>query len=125
MAIEVDAEELTAGRFPWVVSVTALTVFVIIGIRYKAALVPVKLLFTIALPILSVLGAGVFVFQDGALNWTGIGSMKSQGGLVWINPVACSFMLIGFGLDYDIFLFSRIYASRKSGEILDDNEAII
>lgn len=125
MAIEVDAEELTARRFPWVVAVTTVVVFSLIGVRYRAALVPVKLLFTIALPILAVLGAGVFVFQDGALNWTGIPSMQSQGGLVWINPVACSFMLIGFGLDYDIFLFSRIFASRRSGEHLDDQKAIV
>merc|ERR1712226_1030213 len=77
------------------------------------------------LPIVSVLGTGVFVFQDGVLNWTGIPSLQSQGGLVWINPVACTFMLIGFALDYDIFLFSRIYADRKSGKFYDDKEAIV
>jgi hypothetical protein len=42
MAIEVDAEELVAGRFPWVVALTALVVFCIIGLRYGAALVPLK-----------------------------------------------------------------------------------
>jgi len=77
------------------------------------------------LPIISVLGTGVFVFQDGALNWTGIPSMQSQGGLVWINPIACTFMLIGFALDYDIFLYSRIYADRKNGLFLDDEASII
>merc|ERR1712150_105025 len=51
--------------------------------------------------------------------------MGSDGGLVWINPVACTFMLIGFGLDYDIFLFSRIYATRKDGTFRDDNKAIV
>mmetsp|Transcript_53331 Transcript_53331/g.165330 ORF Transcript_53331/g.165330 Transcript_53331/m.165330 type:complete len:405 (-) Transcript_53331:366-1580(-) len=125
MSAEVDAEELTASRFPWVVAVTVAVVFSVIGLRYRAALIPVKLLFTIALPILSVLGTGVFVFQDGLLEWTGIPSLKSQGGLVWINPVACTFMLIGFALDYDIFLFSRIYADRKSGEFVEDRSAII
>eukprot|EP00440_Ansanella_granifera_P062850 gb/GFBE01068151.1/.p1 GENE.gb/GFBE01068151.1/~~gb/GFBE01068151.1/.p1 ORF type:complete len:824 (+),score=193.95 gb/GFBE01068151.1/:1-2472(+) len=125
MAVNVDAEELAAGRFPYVVAVTALIVFCLVGIRYRAALIPVKLFFTIALPIIAVLGSGVYVFQDGALNFTGIPSLQSQGGLVWINPIACTFMLIGFGLDYDIFLFSRIYASRKSGEFKDDRAAIV
>jgi len=112
-------------RFIPVVLITLFVVFSVIAIRYRAALVPVKLFFTIALPIVSVLGTGAFVFQDGILNWTGIPSLQSQGGLVWINPVACTFMLIGFALDYDIFLFSRIYADRKEGRFLDDKEAII
>lgn len=125
MVVEVDAEEVVQSRFVWVVAITLLVVFSVIALRYRAALIPVKLFFTIALPIISVLGAGVFVFEDGVLNWTGIPSMKSQGGLVWINPVACTFMLIGFALDYDIFLFSRIYADRREGRFLDDREAIV
>eukprot|EP00931_Biecheleriopsis_adriatica_P118084 TRINITY_DN93551_c0_g1_i1.p1 TRINITY_DN93551_c0_g1~~TRINITY_DN93551_c0_g1_i1.p1 ORF type:complete len:835 (+),score=189.98 TRINITY_DN93551_c0_g1_i1:44-2548(+) len=125
MAVNVDAEKLAAGRFPYVVAGTAFVVFCIVGLRYRAALIPLKLFFTIALPIIAVLGSGVYVFQDGALDWTGIPSLKSQGGLVWINPIACTFMLIGFGLDYDIFLFSRIYATRKSGQFKDDRAAIV
>eukprot|EP00929_Paragymnodinium_shiwhaense_P120396 TRINITY_DN92324_c0_g1_i1.p1 TRINITY_DN92324_c0_g1~~TRINITY_DN92324_c0_g1_i1.p1 ORF type:complete len:870 (+),score=188.64 TRINITY_DN92324_c0_g1_i1:121-2610(+) len=125
MAIEVDAFELTFGRYGYVVAATVLIVFLVIGIRYRAAMIPVKLMFTIALPILAVLGSGVYVFQEGYLNWTGIGSLQKQGGLVWINPVACSFMLIGFALDYDLFLFSRIYDTRKRGVFKEDREAII
>lgn len=125
MAVEVDAEALVQRRFPWAVLITLIVVFTVIAIRYGAALIPVKLFFTIALPIISVLGTGAFVFQDGALNWTHIPSLKSQGGLVWINPVACTFMLIGFALDYDLFLFSRIYADRKEGRFLDDRSAIV
>jgi len=125
MAVEVDAEELVAARLPWAVSFTLLVVFSVIALRYRAALIPVKLFMTIALPIVSVLGTGVLVFQDGYLNWTGIPSLQSQGGLVWINPVACTFMLIGFALDYDIFLFSRIYADRKGGVFKDDRAAIV
>jgi len=125
MAIEVDAEALTAGRFPFVISATLLVIFGSIGIRYRAALIPIKWLFTIALPILFTFGCGVLVFQDGWLNWTGIPSLQSQGGLVWINPVACSFMLVGFALDYDLFIFSRIYDERKKGRFLQDRDAIV
>jgi len=125
MGIEIDAEILTWSRFPWVVSATVFVVFSTIGLRYRAALVPIKLLFTIAVPILFVLGCGVFVFQDGYLNWTKIPSLQGQGGLVWINPVACSFMLIGFALDYDLFLFSRIFQERRSGTFADDRTAIV
>jgi len=125
MAVEVDAEELTSARFPWVVLITVVVVFTVIAIRYRSILLPFRMFFTTALPIISVLGTGVFVFQDGCFDWLDFASLKSQGGLVWINPIACTFMLIGFALDYDIFLFSRIYADRKNGVFLDDSEAII
>jgi uncharacterized membrane protein YdfJ with MMPL/SSD domain len=125
MAVEVDAEEVVAARFPWVVALTLAVVFSVIALRYRAALIPLKLFMTIALPILAVLGASVLVYQDGYLNWTHIPSLRSQGGVVWINPVACTFMLIGFALDYDIFLFSRIYAERRSGMFTEDRAAII
>jgi uncharacterized membrane protein YdfJ with MMPL/SSD domain len=125
MAIEVDAEDQTIARLPWVVLVTVVVVFSVIALRDGAAMVPLKLLMTIAVPILSTLGTTVFVFQDGILNWTGIPSLQSTGGIVWIMPVATTFMLIGFALDYDIFLFSRVYADRKSGVFLDDREAVI
>lgn len=125
MSVNVDAEELTSSRFPVVVALTAAAVFCIVGLRYGAVLIPLKLFFTIAIPIIAVLGSGVLIFQDGVLNWTGIPSLQSSNGLVWINPVACTFMLIGFGLDYDIFLFSRIHSSRKTAEFLDDREAIV
>jgi uncharacterized membrane protein YdfJ with MMPL/SSD domain len=125
MAIEVDAKDLVMARFPWVVLVTLVLVFAVIAARYGAALIPIKLFFTIMVPIISVLGTAAFVFQDGAFDWTGIPSLKRTGGLVWLEPVACFFMLVGFALDYDIFLFSRIYANRKSAIFLDDQCAII
>jgi len=125
MAVEVDAENQTIGRLPWVVLATIVIVFSVIALRYGAAMVPLKLFMTIALPIVSTLGTTVFVFQDGILNWTGIPSLQSTGGIVWIMPVATTFMLIGFALDYDIFLFSRVYADRKSGLFLEDRPAVI
>jgi len=125
MAVEVDAEDQTIGRLPWVVLATVIIVFSVIALRYGAAMVPLKLFMTIALPIISTLGTTVFVFQDGYLNWTGIPSLQSTGGIVWIMPVATTFMLIGFALDYDIFLFSRVYADRKSGLFLEDRPAVI
>merc|ERR1712190_70070 len=59
------------------------------------------------------------------MGWTQIPSLQSQGGLVWINGVSCVFMLIGFALDYDIFLFSRIYADRRNGVFKEDRVAIV
>ena len=40
----------------------------------------------------------VLVFQHGILSWTHIPALaQSEGGILWITPVAITFMLIGFG----------------------------
>ena len=56
MAVEVDTEELVWRRIPYVVLATLVVVFSVIAVRYRPALIPVKLFFTIGLPIVSVLG---------------------------------------------------------------------
>merc|ERR1711924_28486 len=38
MAVEVDAEELTARRFPWVVLITVAVVFTVIAVQYRSIL---------------------------------------------------------------------------------------
>ena len=38
------------------------------------------------------------MFQHGILSWTHIPALaQSEGGILWITPVAITFMLIGFG----------------------------
>ena len=50
-------------------------------------------------------GLAVFVFQDGALNWTGIPqlSARSDGAMNWMSPCIAFSVVVGLGLDYDIF----------------------
>jgi uncharacterized membrane protein YdfJ with MMPL/SSD domain len=36
-------------------------------------------------------------------------------GLYWLTPVMSFSILVGLGLDYDIFLYSRIYEYRLEG----------
>ena len=37
------------------------------------------------------------------------------GGIYWLVPVACSCLMIGLSLDYDVFLISSIYELRHAG----------
>jgi uncharacterized membrane protein YdfJ with MMPL/SSD domain len=65
---------------------------------------------TIALPVLLVYGLGVLVFEDGLLwGW------KQTDGIYWLTPIMSFSILVGLGLDYDVFLFSRIYEYRLDG----------
>eukprot|EP00300_Choanocystis_sp_HF-7_P005758 c14256_g1_i2.p1 GENE.c14256_g1_i2~~c14256_g1_i2.p1 ORF type:complete len:780 (+),score=173.46 c14256_g1_i2:38-2341(+) len=112
---EIDAEHFTLRRFPYVLVGTLLVVFALIAVRFRAAFVPFKLCLTIVVPILFVFGLAVVVFKDGGLDWLHFAPLGKTGGISWLVPCATVFLLIGLALDYDIFLFSRVYELRRSG----------
>ena len=119
MVTEVDAEAFTFSRFPYVLAVALLLAFLLIAVRFRAALIPLKLALTIVLPIAFLFGAAVAVYQKGALDFLHISALSSGGGankgVSWLIPCSTIFVLIGLALDYDIFLFSRVYELRTKG----------
>lgn len=91
-------------------------VFLLIAFRFRAAFVPFKLFLTIVVPIFFLYGLAVLVYQKGALDWMHFKAFASHSdGISWLVPCSSVFLLIGLALDYDIFLFSRVYEMRKSG----------
>lgn len=104
-------------RFPFVVAGTLLVVFSVIAAKFRAAIVPLKLACTIAVPLAFIFGMAVVVYQKGALDGLGGGPFSSHGagGISWLLPPSTVFVLIGLALDYDIFLFSRVYELRATG----------
>jgi RND superfamily putative drug exporter len=144
MLVQLDAKEFTFERFPFVVSGCLALIFLLIGAKFRAVFVPIKLAITIVLPILVttdysshrnahslialqfIFGIAVLVYQKGIFDRFGDGPFSSKGanGISWLLPCSTVFLLIGLALDYDIFLFSRIFELRKTGEVSTD-EAII
>ena len=62
-----------------------------------------------------VYGCAILVFQKGnlaGLHWRALGDTD---GLFWIAPVMTVTILIGLALDYDVFLFARIYEYHQVG----------
>merc|ERR1711907_536585 len=119
MVTEVDAEAFTFSRFPYVLTVALLLAFLLIAVRFRAALIPLKLALTIVLPIAFLFGAAVAVYQKGAVDFLHIAALSSGAGankgVSWLIPCSTIFVLIGLALDYDIFLFSRVYELRSKG----------
>ena len=73
------------------------------------------------MPIVNVLAADLTglasaVYQFGILDWTTATALEKDGsgGISWLLPCSTAFLLIGLALDYDIFLFSRVYELRKT-----------
>lgn len=123
LSIVLDMKAIFFTNFLSIIALTSFLAFAGIGVVFKSVLVPVKLIMTVALPVVFIYGLAIIIFQYGALNWLGIRSLMNHGSLDWKNPIYNVLILIGLALDYEIFLFARIYEYRSAG--LSNKAAIV
>jgi len=90
---------------------------------FCSCFVPIRLALTIAIPMSLVYGIAIYTYQDGLLKFLNIDAVGDTQGLYWLVPVMTVTILCGLALDYDIFLFARIYEYRMVG--LTTRQAII
>jgi len=102
------------GLFPVMTALTLGSVFVVLSIMLRSLFAPIRLALTLFLPLLAVYGAGVVVYQDGALQSLGACFTKT-GGFYWFIPILITSIVCGLALDYDVFLLTRIIEHRSSG----------
>eukprot|EP00927_Polykrikos_kofoidii_P034899 TRINITY_DN2950_c0_g2_i4.p1 TRINITY_DN2950_c0_g2~~TRINITY_DN2950_c0_g2_i4.p1 ORF type:complete len:956 (+),score=128.36 TRINITY_DN2950_c0_g2_i4:531-3398(+) len=110
-----DFVAVTLRRLPGAIGCSMLLAFLFVGCKFWAVFLPVKLFITVALPICWTYGLAVLIYQFGVLEWMQIDSVRSDHGFLWTIPVCTCTMLLGLGLDYDLFLFSRIWELRTDG----------
>eukprot|EP01083_Nonionella_stella_P175498 611326_1 len=121
---EVDSVHTIYANFPIVLICIVSFVFCLMGIVFKSVFVPFRLFITIAVPMTFVYGLAVMVYQDGLLSALNMDCVAPTDGLYWLIPVMTVTILIGLALDYDIFLFARIYEYRVMGGV-PTHEAIV
>jgi hypothetical protein len=96
----------------WISAATLLSVCVIVGYSFGSAFIMVKLVFTVFIPILAEYGMLVGIYQYGWLEWAGVHSI---GGIPWPFPFTTMPLLFALAIDYDMFLFARVYELRLEG----------
>ena len=121
---EVDSVKKIYANFPTVLGCIVAFVFCLMGLVFKSIFVPFRLFITIAVPMTFVYGLAVMTYQHGMLSGLNIDAFANTDGLYWLIPVMTVTILIGLALDYDIFLFARIYEYRVMGGV-PTHEAII
>jgi len=102
----------------------ALICFTLVAVSFWAFFIPFKLFLTVIVPITWFFGFALMVYKDGLLVGLGIPGLMPTGnaGLDWTVPMFSLTFMVGLALDYDYFLFERIYEFRKMG--FGDREAI-
>lgn len=97
--------------FPMMVGVTISVIAVLLALAFRSIAVPLRLIVTIGLTVTWTYGLASLVFCDGALDWV-FGEPKK---IYWIIPPVVFSIIVGLGIDYDVFLFSRITEYRAKG----------
>lgn len=98
---KLDALKDLYGRIPWGLSIIIVVIFTFVGFMYGVYFLPFRLFLCIVIPILFVYGITSLIYQ--------------QEGIYWLTPPMTMTVLIGLALDYELFLFSRIYDFRTNG----------
>lgn len=110
----VDSVDTVYEMFPLMIGIIIVIVYVLIAIMFKSVFVPLRLIVTIGLTLSWIYGIASLIFDVGIVDGI-IPALQDINALYWATPVMSFSILIGLGLDYDIFLLSRVSEYRNSG----------
>lgn len=106
-----EIKEITDNAFPIVIPIVIVGVYLVLFFLFGSYFTPIRLILTIALGILVTLGVLQLVFS------VGLGVP-----IFWLLPLMLFSILMGLGMDYDIFLVTRIKEYYDKG--MSNKEAI-
>lgn len=78
-------------------------------------MIPLRAVFSIGMTLAFVYGCAVWVYEDGVLDGLHFAGLAGNVALSWFSPILSFSVVVGLGLDYDVFLISRIQEFRKVG----------
>jgi RND superfamily putative drug exporter len=123
-AESLDIVDNAFGIFPWMVMAVLAVIYIIIGLMLRSAIIPLRLLITVGLTISFIFGMFdlVFLRHWGAFVIPQIAHIQ---GLFWILPIIAFCVIVGLGLDYELFILSRVkeavWTGRTTREGIQDS----
>lgn len=122
---QMDAADITFRTFPLMIGLMMVVVLVFIGVAFRSVVAPLRSVFCLAWLLIMTFGLAIFTFQDGwlsFLNWSQV-EARSSGAMNWMSPCIAFSVIVGLGLDYDIFYTEHFMEERQRGH--DDKEAAV
>jgi len=110
-----DAIHAVYHDFPIIIGITVGIVLLFVAVSFRSLLIPLRATTTIALTLSWVYGFADLTYNHGLLNWMHWDSVTSTSATMWLAPIASFSILVGIGLDYDIFLLVRTKEFRDNG----------
>jgi uncharacterized membrane protein YdfJ with MMPL/SSD domain len=115
--IQMDASNLTFERLPLMVGLMMSVVFVVMALAFRSIIAPIRAVFCLTWMLVMTYGLAIYCYQDGLLdflNWSQLGKRES-GAMSWLSPSMAGAMMVGLGLDYDIFYSERVVEEWEHG----------
>ena len=101
-------------------------IFVLVALRFRAAVVPVKLFLTIVVPILFMYGVADRCFPERALDRLGWANAQHRAdGSISCHLTSTTFLLVGLALDCDIFHSHGCLSFERVGRGSSDEDAVV
>ena len=108
-----DTEQSMYGNTPIMLAFAVTMIFIALMILFRSLLLPAKAIITISGSILFSLGTLVYIFQQGNFLWLING--EKVGGITFFIPIFLFTIVLGLGMDYSIFIISRIREEYEKG----------
>uniref|UniRef100_UPI0006E29771 MMPL family transporter n=1 Tax=Streptomyces graminilatus TaxID=1464070 RepID=UPI0006E29771 len=117
----IDSQSAIGRGLPWAVGIIVLATLILVFLLTGSVLVPIQAVLLNALSLTAMLGAVVWVFQDGHLS--GLLGFTPTGSIETALPVLMFCLAFGLSMDYGVFLLSRIKEERERTG--DDKAAVV
>jgi RND superfamily putative drug exporter len=102
-SIEADAKIAVEDGLGMMIAATMICVFVVTALFLRSVMAPLRSVISILLTLITVYGMDVIVCQG------------SAGSLSWLTVPMSFSIIVGLGLDYDMFLINRVIEYRIAG----------
>ena len=113
---QMDGAAYTFAALPRMVGVTLGIVCLVLGAAFRSALVPLRAVVCLVWMLCLVFGAAVAVYQLGLLQRLGWSPLQPSGGdLFWMSPCIAFAIVVGLGLDYDVFFMESVVEQHDRG----------
>ncbi len=110
----IDTVDLVYAMFPWIILLVVSVVYVFLAVMFRSFILPLRSIFTIGLTISWIYGLTELIFNIKLFEKL-YPVLSDVDSLYWATPIMSFSILLGLGLDYDIFLLSRISEYRNKG----------
>lgn len=118
----VDTRDAVMGSMAGYVGITAIGVMVLVFCMFRSLMLTLRLAFALVFTLGATFGFAVLVFQTPLLHpW--FPSLAKYNGLTYESVPIPTCIAIALGLDYDIFLITRIVEFRTQG--FSDRDSIV
>eukprot|EP01064_Diplonema_japonicum_P027090 TRINITY_DN3886_c0_g3_i1.p1 TRINITY_DN3886_c0_g3~~TRINITY_DN3886_c0_g3_i1.p1 ORF type:complete len:845 (+),score=110.00 TRINITY_DN3886_c0_g3_i1:31-2565(+) len=113
---DIDSSDLVEEKMPMILICIVCSVTVIVGAVFRSVFLPLRLAFALAYTVFITLGVAVVVYQTKTFWWLFpyLEDFDNEG-LSYTVPAVVIPVCIALGLDYDIFLITRIAEYRAQG----------